>query len=620
MHSIWLRIFGIVCAVLFVFNCSAGYAANKWDIYMYVCGSDSESMDGAWGRNMDLIYDMGITDENVELIMKFGGAKNSHVEMLQDYIDKKQVWKRGSGGWSEYDVDDKYEDMGKGSSLSDFLKLPRDTVAINKGLVVWNHGGGAVYGVCYDERTGNMMDLNQLHEAVYSTLQPDRETPPLDFVMFSACLMSNIETANCFKDIARYMIASEEIATDTFMSLKPVLACLNNDACIKSDDFAKYIAEDIASRGESVDTYFGTVSVIDLTKLDKLNKAYSDYGKALRELAEQDKAFLTRLDRETFYADNYGGNNKLGGYYNMVDIWALANNTRDVTPAESEALMSAIDEAVVYNANGKYRKSSHGISMYYPLDGNKNAVEWYNKLTVANKDFARIYQDIAGDKGIDIKKLRDWDSYPDENGMIAVNIGAENAAKVETVQEINVQVNPQGKNYFLGSDDRVRCDWEKGIFTDGAETEWLSLNGHIISTFLYAYNDDYRLFVTPLEVNGIRVNLQFVLDTADGNFYPMYTQPMLKNSALKYANKYCGLPGIGDKITILRQTVDENGELSELEPGDTFTLQDELALYNVPLPDGDYIHQFMFRNARNESEVSRPYKIRIENGVSSAAE
>ena len=60
--------------------------------------------------------------------------------------------------------------------------------------------------------------------------------------------------------------------------------------------------------------------------------------------------------------------------------------------------------------------------------------------------------------------------------------------------------------------------------------------------------------------------------------------------------------------------------ISIVEPTDTFTLQDELALYNVPLPDGEYIHQFMFRNARNESEVSRPYKIRIENGVSSAVE
>lgn len=93
-----LRLWGAVFAALFLLGCNAGYAANKWDIYMYVCGSDSESRDGAWSRNMDLIYDMGITDENVELIMKFGGAKKSHVEMLQDYIDKKQVWKRGSGG------------------------------------------------------------------------------------------------------------------------------------------------------------------------------------------------------------------------------------------------------------------------------------------------------------------------------------------------------------------------------------------------------------------------------------------------------------------------------------------------------------------------------------------
>ena len=35
-----------------------------------------------------------------------------------------------------------------------------------------DHGGGALYGLCYDEQTENMMDLNQLYDAVYSTLEP----------------------------------------------------------------------------------------------------------------------------------------------------------------------------------------------------------------------------------------------------------------------------------------------------------------------------------------------------------------------------------------------------------------------------------------------------------------
>ena len=35
-----------------------------------------------------------------------------------------------------------------------------------------DHGGEALYGLCYDEQTENMMDLNQLYDAVYSTLEP----------------------------------------------------------------------------------------------------------------------------------------------------------------------------------------------------------------------------------------------------------------------------------------------------------------------------------------------------------------------------------------------------------------------------------------------------------------
>lgn len=382
----------------------------------------------------------------------------------------------------------------------------------------------------------------------------------------------------------------------------------------KSDDMAKYIAEDIHSRARYGDKYFGTVSVLDLTKLDKLNEAYGNYGKALLNLEKKDKKFLTRLGRETFFADNYGENNKISGYYNMVDIWSLANNTKDVTPIESEALMSAIDEAVVYNSTGKYRKSSHGISMYYPLDGDKSDVELYRKLKVANSDFVKLYKDIVGNKEIDISHLNGHDIYLDDDGLMTVNIGADNSEKVECVQEFNIQLHPDGKKYFLGSDERVISDWDKGIFKDSAAKEWLSMNGHIISTFLYSYNDDYCIFLTPIEVNGDRRSLQFVLDNDDGKFYPMYTKPLVEDRATSYASGYMDVPKIGDKITILHQLIDENWEMSGLEAGDTFTLQEELELYNVPLPDGDYIHQFMFKNARNNAVLSDTYKFTIENG------
>lgn len=167
---------------------------------------------------------------------------------------------------------------------------------------------------------------------------------------------------------------------------------------------------------------------------------------------------------------------------------------------------------------------------------------------------------------------------------------------------------------MLGSDERVISDWDKGIFKDSAAKEWLFLNGHIISIFLYSYNDDYCIFLTPIEVNGDRRSLQFVLDNADGKFYPMYTSPLVEDKATSYASSYMDVPKIGDKITILYQLLDEDGEMSGLEAGDTFILQEELELYNVPLPDGDYTHHFMLKNARNDAALSNPYKFTIESG------
>lgn len=99
--------------------------------------------------------------------------------------------------------------MGDASTLTDFLTWGQENYAAEKNmLVLWDHGGGAAKGVCFDENYGfDALTLNELHTALADA---ELDTK-FDIIGFDACLMATIETADTVQDYAEYMVASEEI-------------------------------------------------------------------------------------------------------------------------------------------------------------------------------------------------------------------------------------------------------------------------------------------------------------------------------------------------------------------------------------------------------------------------
>ena len=73
-------------------------------------------------------------------------------------------------------------------------------------LLLWDHGGGSVGGVCFDEVYYNdSLDLNELGEGLSMAEEP------FELIGFDACLMATLETAETASPYAKYMVASEEI-------------------------------------------------------------------------------------------------------------------------------------------------------------------------------------------------------------------------------------------------------------------------------------------------------------------------------------------------------------------------------------------------------------------------
>ena len=83
-----------------------------------------------------------------------------------------------------------------------------------------------------------------------------------------------------------------------------------------------------------------------------------------------------------------GGDEEIGGGFEMVDLGALAGAMEGVKSAD--AVAEAIRRAVVCKAGGKYRRYGNGISVYYNLSGQEETSEAYGKLIDANDAFASL--------------------------------------------------------------------------------------------------------------------------------------------------------------------------------------------------------------------------------------
>lgn len=584
-------------------DASKASAASKWDIYMYVCGSDLESEGGAWA---DAYGNILLTDipEGVRYTIKFGGSESSQDSFFQEHVDESfEVILDDTDDITSYTGP--YEDMGDGSTLEGFLQdYTAEETGGHRGLILWNHGS-AINGLCYDEKTDNMITLNELQQA-FKTVYPEAtpEKPAFDFIWMDACLMANIEALKSLKGMAHYVIASEEITYSGDYSHWVKAMCSNPD--ISPDRLSTIICNMPFDFVEGMSFVISTYSVVDMTQLPQLEAAYGSYTKALLEEAKQNTGLLARLSQDASLGDNYGGNNPLEGYMNMIDVYGLAENTQDIVPAESQALMAAIDRAVYVNNPGKARRGSHGISMYYPLGDTDEENQLYRGLNVADPSMVELCSmlekedfDISPLSGLEITTL------PDERFQVQLPLKMQE--RITAVDAGTYRIDSAtGKRYFLGSDDRVDIDLVRGTVTDTLDTDWLTLNGHFISPVIYSYNDHYALYSAPVRCDGDDYVLRFVQDYDTGEFYATGMAELTEDGT----SGLVSLPARGEEVTILNQLCD--GDKITLEEGDTFTLEDDVMIYPAELPVGEYERSFLFRNPKAETAETGTVPFAIE--------
>ncbi len=618
---------------------------GTWTVFVYMCGSDLESENGMGGMDMEEMA-AASTGENVRFVVETGGANSWENDVSSDQLGRYVI----SDGQAELVDSEDNANMGDSSTLADFLKWGvQNYPAANMGLVLWDHGGGSIGGVCYDEKSDyDSLRLKELDAALCSVR--GQMTEPFEFIGLDACLMGTIETANLMSAHANYLVASEETEPGYGWDYTAIGDYLGENPEANGADLGKVICDSFYASCEAVDSQNGaTLSVVDLTKIGQVTSAFDAYAKDIYDMTEQGSEFKG-VAREIASADNYGGNNRSEGYTNMVDLAGIVAAGKDDS-GNAQAVLDAIDSAVVYKKNGSDHPDASGLSSYYPLQvQGSEELKVFKDICVSPSylglvdKVAKGHVDAGSIDGYDNTELveqsqNDWtgDDYTeDEEGNYSYDEGAaesesfwdfldepteeegessaisfaaepklddegtfgftlsedglENAESVEAL--VFMGSDQENEIICIGETTDVNGDWETGEFTDNFDGSWFSLaDGQVLSTYIVGQADGYVLFTTPVLLNGEQKYLRFMWDYQSGEVTILDVW-----DGIDQASGAAGRQGqklkAGDKVVPLYDSYDLDG--NDLGPyqGSEYVYADGDQISFGQLFDGDYYYSF----------------------------
>lgn len=557
-------------------------------VYIYMCGSDLETKNGAATKNIAEMLSADIS-ENTSVVIETGGSKK-----WRDYdISPDNL--------SRYIIEDgelvlketvKSANMGSPDTLSDFLEYcVTEYPAERMGVIFWDHGGGSIKGVCNDELFGmDSLSLNELEKA-FSGLNVR-----FAFIGFDACLMATLDTAAVLSGYADYMIASEEIEPSEGWDYVRLLQSF--DAGVTTEDFGKAVCDSYIEKCTIHEKEkMAMLSLFDLTKFGEMSKAFEAFSGGIRATADMQYGnfeIITALDKSA----KFGGNSATEGYSNLVDLYNFAKLLEEYNEFAG-SLCASIDEMIVYKVSGEIKGESGGVSFYYPVIYNENDLKSY--LSVCSSDKYKSYlSDLFTDIPDTTIEFVDQGSVA-EDGSFHISLTPESKQYVRSVEFMLFEPNDTDSQFIvMGMDSDIFKDWDTMEFHSNFRGIWVGIDGKPIDYYIVEGNDRYIIFSTDVLINGEETIMRFSFTYDDyyfnGGYYSFigfwngFDESGVVDKDIRQLKA-------GDEVQILPILLDTSDYTLGYTYGDTITVgENGLTISEVPLSKQYYLYFYCVRD------------------------
>ncbi|MBQ5992678.1 MAG: hypothetical protein IJL62_09130 [Clostridia bacterium] len=248
------------------------------------------------------------------------------------------------------------------STLSDFIRWGEQNYPADRYiLLLWNHGGGPVYGFGYDEfqpytasLTIDEMQTALSDGGVY-----------FDLIGMDCCLMSSLEVCCALYDFCDYTLLSEDFEPSCGWSHSEWLSALSEDPAIPTPALAKTAIDASVKAAEQEGGL--TLALIDEAYVALLYPAWAEFAYRNEEALlaanySQLRQSSGRAHPRAVGGWNLGGDASLDDYC-ITDVLSLAENIPSDT---SGALRAALEQTIAYFGATKDEKTLSGLSVTLP--------------------------------------------------------------------------------------------------------------------------------------------------------------------------------------------------------------------------------------------------------------
>ena len=343
-------------------------AGKTFTLMVYLCGTDLESDGGLASDDLREMIESGVkANGNLQIYVQTGGTKKWATSGMKNREGER--WLLSSDGLERLESL-KRVDMGSGDTFADFLAYGLNRFPADRyGLILWDHGAGASDGVCYDEISGDSLNLEEIYTSfAKAAKQPNYRK--FAMVGFDACLMADYEMAVHLQPFADTMIASEETEPGEGWHYQSWLPLLAKDPGADMNKVGKKIVDSfIQSVNNAGYSDFGTLSMLDLTKLDGLRAAMEQIAGSLK--GEIDGGNFNAISRIRQNVRSFGETSDAAS--DMIDLGVFAKIFERYDAAGAAALRKALSEVVVYSKFTSNLSDISGLAVLVPYSTRSSA-------------------------------------------------------------------------------------------------------------------------------------------------------------------------------------------------------------------------------------------------------
>jgi hypothetical protein len=568
-----------------------------YTIMVYLNGSDLESEGGMATDDITEMISAKYSKDDINVIIQTGGTYTWQNDLIpSDKIARYRV------------IDDDLElleelpnkSVGESSTLTSFIDYCMDEFPADRfGLIMWNHGAGAVEGYAVDELFDyDSLTLNEIKQAFNAS---ELKNKKLEFLGFDACLMATCEMAYIAKDYAKYLIASQELEPGNGWDYAAWLNSLGKNPGMSGAEVGREIADSFVSfyKNNGMEDEATTLSVVDLSKVDDVVDALENFI----EVADLSSSSYQKIAKPRSKTREFGMPSEYGGSTDMVDIVHMAQQFADLFPGESAALINAVENAVIYKSQADFVDNACGLSLYFPYtakDEIHNRIPVYQTTGFSHKYINYVSEFARALTGSALAEFDVSDITPvqyEDNFDIIIPVD-----QLDNIESIYFTAWTYIDDEFymqIYQDSYVEIDDNGKILTefDGIIT---TINDEWACLYEIDSGEDYIRYGVPAMLNGKEVNIIVLYDdnSPDGKVI----------GALPIYDPNTGMPPKqlirikdGDRISLCYYAerfvdIDDRSEATDDDwfwfEGDEFTVSGQLLVENWEVEEGIYLYGF----------------------------